>query len=139
MDWKIEYGAEDRDTEIQLHVHSVDHPDGTSWFWSAFDAVEEDSCVSVLPGFDTKDEAMQAAENWYTTKWLPKFNETGDRWRAMNDHDEPLPKDYRPNYPSHDELYGDQDPGEINDFPGVEIDPISGLPEHLFRNDSEDE
>lgn len=26
------------------------------------------------------------------------------------------------------------------DFPGVEIDPISGLPEHLFRNDySEDE
>lgn len=25
-----------------------------------------------------------------------------------------------------------------SDFPGVEIDPISGLPEHLFRNDSDE-
>lgn len=25
-----------------------------------------------------------------------------------------------------------------DDFPGVEIDPISGLPEHLFRNDSDE-
>lgn len=108
MDWKIEYATEDRGTEIMLNVHSVDGGDFEKWFWSAFDPIEEDSCVSVLPGFDTKEEAMAAAEKWYATKWLPKFNETGDRYRAMNADDEPLPKDYRPYYPSDDELYGNK-------------------------------
>jgi hypothetical protein len=36
-------------------------------------------------------------------------------------------------------ISGDMTKGIKSDFPGVEIDPISGLPEHLFRNDEESE
>lgn len=76
-DWKTQYVTEDRENEVELCVRN---PNGISWFWSAYDHREENLiCVSVLPGFDSKEAAMEVAENWYATEWLPKFKETGDR------------------------------------------------------------
>jgi hypothetical protein len=76
MNWKTEYAARDIETGIELYVRN---PNGLSWFWSAWDDDTESGCVSTLPGFDTKEEAMQAAEQWLTTDWLPKFQATGKR------------------------------------------------------------
>lgn len=74
--WKVEHAARDPQTEIELRVWC---PNQQGWFWSAFDPVEDDSCVSVLPGFPTAEAAMQAAEQWYSNEWLPEFEATGNR------------------------------------------------------------
>jgi hypothetical protein len=76
MEWKQEYTTEDRETEVELRVYN---PNGLSWFWSAFDPDTEQSCVSTLPGFETKEAAMMAAEAWYQECWLPNFKLTGSR------------------------------------------------------------
>ena len=74
--WKNEYSKRDPETEIELYVYN---PNGMNWFWSAFDPDTEDHCVSTLPGFETKEAAMKAAEEWYKDEWLPKFRATGER------------------------------------------------------------
>lgn len=76
MEWKIEYTKRYIGTGIDLRVFN---PNNMSWFWSAYDDQIEDGFTSVLPGFDTKEEAMQAAEAWYATEWLPDFEATGRR------------------------------------------------------------
>ena len=73
--WRTEYTYHDREADIELRVYN---PNDMSWFWAAYDLVTEESCVSMLPGFDTKEQAMEAAKN-YLAEWQAKVRETGER------------------------------------------------------------
>lgn len=73
--WKHEYSKTDPETEIEFCVRS---PNGIGWYWSAFDPDTEEWICADLPGLETKEAAMEAAETWYAT-WKARFQATGER------------------------------------------------------------
>lgn len=72
-EWTTEFSWRDQEADIWLTVRKV----GNSWVWSAWDAVDEDSCFGT-EFFQDRDSAMKAAMSFYR-RWKQHSDATGER------------------------------------------------------------